>query len=91
MRPALSPSLEPVAVEERLANLDVLRALALFGVLIVNLLAEFRVSIFEQFFGPASGSLGSRDRSLRNGRDREQGVHSVFVFVRCGACLWPES
>jgi len=48
--------LSPVAAEERLLHVDVLRAIALFGVLIVNLLTEFRVSIFTQFFGPADGS-----------------------------------
>ena len=56
----------PVAGTERLVSLDVLRALALFGVLIVNLLTEFRVSIFEQFLGPASGSPWDRriDRAV---------------------------
>ena len=39
-------ALEP---EERIAALDILRGLALFGVLAVNLVAEFRVSIFQQF------------------------------------------
>jgi uncharacterized protein len=57
-----SASLSPVAGEERLVHLDVLRAIALFGVLMVNLLTEFRVSIFTQFFGPADGS--SLDRGI---------------------------
>lgn len=51
-----APALAPIAPRERLANLDALRAVALFGVLMVNLLTEFRVSIFEQFLGGASGS-----------------------------------
>lgn len=34
---------------ERIASLDILRGLALFGVLAVNVVTEFRVSIFQQF------------------------------------------
>ena len=42
-----------VAPEARLASIDALRGLALFGVLVVNLETEFRVSIFAQFLpGP---------------------------------------
>jgi uncharacterized protein len=55
-----APPLLPVREGERLANLDVVRAVALFGVLIVNLLTELRVSIFAQFFGPAEGTGGDR-------------------------------
>jgi uncharacterized protein len=39
----------PVPPEERLASLDILRGVALFGVLVVNLDTGFRVSIFEHF------------------------------------------
>jgi uncharacterized protein len=60
--PPPSRNLSPVAGGDRLASVDVLRALALFGVLIVNLLTELRVSIFEQFLGPATGS--ALDRAL---------------------------
>ena len=38
---------QPVAETERYAALDFLRGLALFGVLMVNLLTLFRVSLFE--------------------------------------------
>jgi uncharacterized protein len=42
-----------VAPEARLASIDVLRGLALFGVLVVNLEMEFRVPLFAQFLpGP---------------------------------------
>jgi uncharacterized protein len=41
------PSLAPL--EERLVALDILRGVALFGVMAINLVFEFRVSIFEQF------------------------------------------
>jgi uncharacterized protein len=53
----------PVAPGERLTNLDVVRAVALFGVLMVNLLTEFRVSIFEQFLGPPRG-MSSLDAAI---------------------------
>src|SRR5436309_8500933 len=39
----------PVAPHERVESIDVLRGLALFGVLQINLVTEFRVSIFAQF------------------------------------------
>lgn len=45
----------PVAAPARAVALDALRGIALFGVLVVNLLTEFRVSIFEQFLPPAEG------------------------------------
>lgn len=37
------------ANDRRIESVDILRGLALFGVLVVNLVTEFRVSIFEQF------------------------------------------
>lgn len=42
---------EPAAVEtrQRFDSIDILRGIALFGVLTVNLVTEFRVSIFSQF------------------------------------------
>src|SRR5450631_1084190 len=39
----------PLAPADRLAGLDILRGLALFGVMAINIVFEFRVSIFEQF------------------------------------------
>jgi uncharacterized protein len=54
----------PAALDpkERILVLDILRGVALFGVLMVNLLTEFRVSIFQQFVptdatGPSSNRL----------------------------------
>lgn len=40
------------------AAIDVLRGVAIFGVLSVNLITEFRVSLFQQFLQPIMG--GSR-------------------------------
>jgi uncharacterized protein len=45
---------EAVRVRDRVEAIDVIRGIALFGVLLVNLTTEFRVSIFEQFLGKAS-------------------------------------
>jgi uncharacterized protein len=46
----------PAAIDpkDRMLAIDVLRGIALFGVLMVNLLTEFRVSIFQQFLPPTS-------------------------------------
>jgi uncharacterized protein len=46
---ALNPAPAPTANHRRLESIDILRGLALFGVLTVNLVTEFRVSIFAQF------------------------------------------
>src|SRR5438270_5959370 len=51
-RLALAPRSMPVAPMDRLAAIDVLRGLALFGVMAINLVFEFRVSIFERFLPP---------------------------------------
>jgi uncharacterized protein len=54
------PSPRPASASgaERIEAIDTLRGLALFGVLMVNLVTEFRVSIFTQFLpSPTDGSL----------------------------------
>src|SRR3954452_12327985 len=45
--PVAVAQLQPVAPEERYRYLDVLRGAALFGVLLVNLVMAFRVSLFQ--------------------------------------------
>jgi uncharacterized protein len=45
----LNPAPTATANHRRLESIDILRGIALFGVLTVNLVTEFRVSIFEQF------------------------------------------
>ena len=52
-----------VSPEERLESIDVLRGIALFGVLVVNLIGEFRVSIFQQFL-PMNGPTSMPDRMV---------------------------
>jgi len=39
----------PVSGKQRIESIDILRGLALFGVLYINLIREFRVDIFRQF------------------------------------------
>jgi uncharacterized protein len=49
-----------LAPEERLAAIDTLRGIALLGVLMINLIKEFRVSLFAQFTGVDAGSGSDR-------------------------------
>ncbi|MCK1358282.1 DUF418 domain-containing protein [Bradyrhizobium sp. 199] len=42
----------PANPSERIDAIDVLRGIALLGVMAINVVMEFRVSIFEQFLGP---------------------------------------
>lgn len=41
----------PLAAPDRLVAIDILRGVALFGVMAINVAFEFRVSIFQQFLG----------------------------------------
>src|ERR1700730_14843076 len=59
------PAQGPVAPSSRIEGIDVLRGLALFGVLAINIVFEFRVSIFEQFL-PPSDMVPSIDRALED-------------------------
>ena len=58
------PSQNPVDPSQRIEAIDVLRGLALFGVIAINAVFEFRVSIFEQFL-PAAGDVPFIDRALK--------------------------
>jgi uncharacterized protein len=49
--------LQPVDAKERYQVLDVVRGVALFGVLLVNLLYFFRVSLFAHILNPESGAI----------------------------------
>jgi uncharacterized protein len=59
------PSQNPVAPSQRIETLDVLRGLALFGVIAIHVVFEFRVDVFEQFL-PAAGNVPLIDRALKN-------------------------
>src|SRR3954467_13298144 len=54
----------PIAPSQRIEAIDVLRGLALLGVIAINVVFEFRVDFFEQFL-PASGSLPAIDQALK--------------------------
>lgn len=60
----VEPSPSPVAPSERIDGIDILRGLALFGVLVINTVFEFRVSIFEQFV--PIGSETAIDRAVKS-------------------------
>jgi uncharacterized protein len=61
---APEPASAPVSPAERIDAIDILRGLALFGVLAINIVNEFRVSIFEQFL-PAAGTTSTADRAVQ--------------------------
>jgi hypothetical protein len=54
----------PVNPSERIDAIDVLRGIALFGVLAINVVNEFRVSIFEEFL-PVANTTGTLDRAVQ--------------------------
>lgn len=62
---AAEPLSAPVRPSERIDAIDVLRGLALFGVLAINVVTEFRVSIFEQFLANGSG-MPALDRAVED-------------------------
>src|SRR3954447_14598526 len=57
------PAPGPIASSDRIEGLDVLRGLALFGVITINVVFEFRVSFFEQFLPPTGTAI---DRALKD-------------------------
>jgi uncharacterized protein len=60
---AVKPVASALSPADRVEPIDVVRGIALFGVLIVNLMTESRVSIFQQFLEAASPA-GSVDRMI---------------------------
>ena len=59
----------PIAPAERIVAIDILRGVALFGVMAINVATEFRVSIFEQFL---------RDRV--DGTWLDRALHSILMI-----------
>ncbi len=56
----MEPAAAPLAPDERITPIDILRGIALLGVLMVNLTKAFRVSIFAQFLPSETSSPGDR-------------------------------
>jgi uncharacterized protein len=54
---------QPITSADRIHAIDMLRGIALFGVLAVNLVGEFRVSLFQQFL-PAAPVLSPLDGAV---------------------------
>src|SRR5438552_4990184 len=44
-----APRAGPIAPSDRITAIDIVRGIALFGVMAINVVTIFRVSIFEQF------------------------------------------
>jgi uncharacterized protein len=59
----MSSPVRPSDETQRIVAIDVVRGVALFGVLTVNLITEFRVSIFQQFL-PAAGPPEAYDAAV---------------------------
>ena len=57
------PASAPIEAVDRLVALDILRGIALFGVMVINVVFEFRVSIFEQFL-PTYPPLAPLDKAI---------------------------
>jgi uncharacterized protein len=60
-----APGQGPLAPSQRIEAIDVLRGLALLGVIAIHVVFEFRVDIFEQFL-PATGNVSFIDRALKD-------------------------
>jgi uncharacterized protein len=76
--PIPTPTFAPVAPADRLAALDILRGLALFGVMAINVVSEFRVSIFEQFL-PAK-TTSPLDRAVEGFLDQFISLRALALF-----------
>jgi uncharacterized protein len=73
------PSSAPLAPADRLAALDILRGLALFGVMAINVVFEFRVSIFAQFLPP--GTITSPvDRAVETVLDQVVSLKAFALY-----------
>ena len=79
-----SPKALPVAasdVGERAPSLDALRGLALFGVLLVNLVTAFRVSLFEQFLPAPPSSVADHAVARIITIALEFKAYTLFAFL----------
>jgi uncharacterized protein len=75
--PATSAS--PLPGIDRLASIDILRGIALFGVMAINVTTEFRVSIFQQFL-PADRTAAPLDRIVEIILDHAVAMKAFALF-----------
>jgi len=74
-----SPASEPIKATDRLVTLDILRGLALFGVMAINVVTEFRVSIFEQFL-PLHENVSPLDSMIAKFLDEAISLKALALF-----------
>ena len=55
----------PIMPADRIAAIDIVRGVALFGVMAINVVTIFRVSIFERFLPTPMTAAGSIVRFIR--------------------------
>ncbi|MBI4907318.1 MAG: DUF418 domain-containing protein [Acidobacteria bacterium] len=74
---------QPVSPSDRLARLDIIRGLALFGVLIVNIEAAFRIPLLEHIVGleQASATVADQVVDLVVARGLEFKALTIFSFL----------
>jgi uncharacterized protein len=72
---------QPVTPAERYRPIDIIRGLALFGVLMVNLLSDFRVPLLEHIRQPYSASGGDRVVDLLAAGVLEFKSLTIFSFL----------
>jgi uncharacterized protein len=76
---AMATAEAPLAPVDRLAGVDALRGLALFGVMAINIVFEFRVSMFEQFL-PSREAASSFDGAVETILERALGLKALALF-----------
>src|SRR5881398_2343410 len=81
-----APLSTPLVPANRLVELDILRGLALFGVMAINLVLEFLVSIFEQFL-PLNEIASPLDRAVEapGSSHNFESFRAILATVRRGS------
>src|SRR5437660_9004375 len=74
-----NPASAPIKTTDRLVTLDILRGLALFGVMAINVVTEFRVSIFEQFL-PLHETVSPLDEMIARFLDAAISLKALALF-----------
>src|SRR5262245_18991440 len=77
---AMATAVVPLAPMDRLAGIDVLRGLALFGVMAINIVFEFRVSMFEQFLPGGDAASSGIDGAVETILERALELKALALF-----------